>query len=155
AHRPRAPHDNAWPSGVSTTAFTLARLHALTGDERYERGVDRILRRYGEAATKNPFGFAHLLAASDLVRHGAQEGLFAGEPTAAAPLVEAVHRGYHPRAVLARAEHVPIGEGRTAGVAPAVAFLCEGRTCQAPTADPAALARALTPRSQEGDRADG
>src|ERR1700704_5599839 len=30
-HRPRAPHDNAWPSGISTSVFAFLRLYELTG----------------------------------------------------------------------------------------------------------------------------
>ena len=59
-HRPRAPHDNAWPSGTSTSVFAFLRLHELTGRDRYRDRAEHVFRMYGAAAAKNPFSFAHL-----------------------------------------------------------------------------------------------
>src|SRR5262249_60733701 len=73
AHRPRAPYDNAWPSGTSTSAFALLRLSELLGRSDLRDRAESIFRTYGEALGKNPFGFAHLLAALEFVRRGPLE----------------------------------------------------------------------------------
>src|SRR6202040_4452509 len=57
-----APHDNAWPSGISTSVFAFLRLYELTGKAHYRDRAEHVFRTYGGAAAKNPFGFAHLLA---------------------------------------------------------------------------------------------
>jgi uncharacterized protein YyaL (SSP411 family) len=140
-HRPRAPYDNAWPSGASTSAFALARLAELTGETRYQDRADEIFRMYGEAAAQNPFGFSHFLAAFEFVRRGPIEVVLAGDRAMAAPLVEAVHRSYHPARVLAFADDVPIGQGRVPVDGRPAAYVCRNRTCDAPVTAPEALAK--------------
>jgi uncharacterized protein YyaL (SSP411 family) len=142
-HRPRAPHDNAWPSGTSAAAFALLRLHALGGPALYRQRAEELFRMYGAAAAHNPFGFSHLLAALELARRGSVEVVLAGDRQAAAPLVECVHRIYHPSRVLCFAEDAPIGEGRAPVAGRPAAYVCRERVCQAPVTGPEELARAL------------
>ena len=129
AHRPRAPYDNAWPSGTSTTAFALLRLSELLGRSDLRDRAESIFRTYGEAMAKNPFGFSHLLAALEFARRGPLEIVIAGEGAA---LIEKVHRTYHPARVLCRAQDVPIGEGKTPVDGKAAAYVCRNQTCDAP-----------------------
>ena len=138
-HRPRAPHDNAWPSGTSTSVFALLRLHELTGRDRYRDRAEHVFRMYGAAAAKNPFGFAHLLAAQDFAQRGPLEIILAGDKLGAAALVESVHRAYLPTRVLAFAEDVPIGEGRHPVDGQPAAYVCQNRTCDAPVTSVKAL----------------
>ena len=130
-HRPRSPQDHAWPSGTSTSVFALLRLHELTGRDAYRDRAEQVFQMYGAAAANNPFGFSHLLAALDFSQRPISIVL-AGDRDEAAPLVEAVHRSYHPARVLAFSEDAPIGQGRhPVGDQPA-AYLCRNRTCDAP-----------------------
>ena len=137
-YRPRAPHDNAWPSGTSASVFALLRLHELTGRHSYHDRAEEVFQMYGAAAAKNPFGFSHLLAALDFSQRPVSIVL-AGGRGEAAPLVEAVHRSYHPARVLAFAEDVPIGQGRHQVGGQPAAYVCRNRSCDAPVTSAKAL----------------
>ena len=140
-HRPRAPHDNAWPSGISTSVFAFLRLYELTGKDHYRDRAEHVFRTYGGAAAKNPFGFAHLLAALDFMQRGPLEIVFAGDRAQPAlqPLVETVHRTYQPSRILAFADDVPIGQGRGLIDGKPAAYVCRNRTCEAPLTSAEAL----------------
>ena len=140
-HRPRAPHDNAWPSGISTSVFAFLRLYELTGKDHYRDRAEHVFRTYGGAAAKNPFGFAHLLAALDFMQRGPLEIVFAGDRAQPAlqPLVETVHRTYQPSRILAFADDVPIGQGRGPIDGKPAAYVCRNRTCEAPLTSAEAL----------------
>jgi uncharacterized protein len=140
-HRPRAPHDNAWPSGISTSVFAFLRLYELTGKDHYRDRAEHVFRTYGGAAAKNPFGFAHLLAALDFMQRGPLEIVFAGDRAQPAlqPLVETVHRTYQPSRILAFADDVPIGQGRGPIDGKPAAYICRNRTCEAPLTSAEAL----------------
>jgi uncharacterized protein len=140
-HRPRAPYDNAWPSGLSASVFAFVRLHELTGNAIYRDRADDVFRAYGGEAAENPLAFPHLLAALDFTRRGPLEIVVAGDRAspAARALVDSVHRAYLPARVLAFAADVPAGEGRApVGGAPA-AYVCQNQTCDAPVTTVEAL----------------
>ena len=146
-HRLRAPHDNAWPSGTSTSAFAFLRLYELTGKDDYRDRAESVFRRYGGAAAKNPFGFAHLLAALDFMQRGPLEIVFAGDRAQPALLllVETVHRTYQPSRVLAFADDVPVGQGRGPIDGKPTAYVCRNRACEAPVTTAEALRRQQMP----------
>ncbi|MGU7774718.1 thioredoxin domain-containing protein [Burkholderia sp. MR1-5-21] len=138
-HRPRAPYDGAWPSGISSSVFAFLRLHEVTGLDFYRDRADHEFRRYAAAAGRAPAGFTHLLAARDFAQRGPLEIIFAGDRLAADALVTRVHRAYLPARVLAFAEDVPIGrECHPVKDRPA-AYVCRDRTCAAPVTDGNAL----------------
>ncbi len=137
-HRPRSPQDHAWPSGTSAGVFALVRLHELTGSDIYREHAEYVFKMYGLAAAKYPFGFSHLLAALDFSQHPSSV-VFAGDRTRALPLVEAIHRAYHPTRVLAFAEDVPIGEGCQPVEGQPAAYVCKNRSCAPPVTNPEAL----------------
>ncbi|MCU1748052.1 thioredoxin domain-containing protein [Pseudomonas sp. 6D_7.1_Bac1] len=138
-HRPRAPHDSAWPSGTSACVFAFLRLFELTGRELYRERAEQVLAMYRAAAAQNPFGFAHLLAAQDWVQRGPISIVIAGERSAASALVASLQRRYLPARVLAFAEDVPIGVGRHALAGQTSAYVCRNRTCAAPVTSAAEL----------------
>ena len=80
----------------------------------------------------------HLLAALDFAQRPVSIVL-AGGRDEAAPLVEAVHRTYHPARVLAFAEDVPIGQGRHPVGGQPAAYVCRNRSCDAPVTSAKAL----------------
>ncbi|RDJ98892.1 thioredoxin domain-containing protein [Paraburkholderia lacunae] len=143
-HRPRAPYDNAWPSGISTSVFAFLRLHELTGHDLYRDRAEHELRRYEAAAAKAPAGFAHFLAALNFARRSPVEIIFAGDKSGAAALVTSVHRAYLPARVLAFAEDVPIGRERHPVKGRPTAYVCRNRTCAAPVTDGKALLELCT-----------
>ncbi|WP_454735814.1 thioredoxin domain-containing protein [Cupriavidus necator] len=138
-HRPRAPYDGAWPSGISASVFAFLRLHELTGEDRYRDLAEHEFQRYRAAATAAPAGFVHLLAAMDFAQRGAFGIILAGDKAAAAALVESVHRTYLPARVLAFAEDVPVGQGRLPVDGQPAAYVCRHRTCTAPVTSGQAL----------------
>jgi uncharacterized protein YyaL (SSP411 family) len=141
-HRPLAPFDNAWPSGISESVLALFRAQALSGVARYGAHAQRVLERLEPAAQRNAFGFAHLLAAREFNRAGPASVLFAGGREAAGALIAGVHRGYHPGVALALAEHVPAGAGQGPVDGAAAAYVCRDGACRPPVTTPDAL-RAL------------
>jgi uncharacterized protein YyaL (SSP411 family) len=138
-HRPRAPHDSAWPSGTSTSTFALLRLYELTGHDLYRNRAEHVFRMYGAAAAKNAFSFAHLLSAQDFQQQVPLEIVLAGDKLGATALVEGVHRAYLPARVLAFSEDVPIGQGRQPIDGQPAAYVCRNRTCSAPVTTAEAL----------------
>jgi uncharacterized protein YyaL (SSP411 family) len=138
-HRPRAPHDNAWPSGTSTSVFAFLRLFELTGRELYRERAEQVFAMYRAAAAQNPFGFAHLLAAQDFVQRGPISIVIAGERSAASAFVASLQRRYLPARVLAFAEDVPIGVGRHTLAGQTSAYVCRNRTCEIPVTSAAEL----------------
>lgn len=149
-HRPRAPHDSAWPSGISTSVFAFLRLHALTGLDLYRDVAEHEFDRYRAAAAAAPAGFAHFLAARDFAQLGLFEIILAGDKAAAAALVESVHRTYLPARVLAFAEDVPIGHGRCPVNGRPAAYVCRHRTCAAPVTSGKALLERCAKVKNEG-----
>lgn len=131
-HRPRAPHDSAWPSGTSACVLAFLRLFELTGRELYRERAEQVLAMYRAAAAQNPFGFAHLLAAQEWMQRGPISIVIAGERSAASALVASLQRRYLPARVLAFAEDVPIGAGRHALAGQTSAYVCRNRTCEPP-----------------------
>ncbi|MGE8175750.1 thioredoxin domain-containing protein [Pseudomonas fluorescens] len=131
-HRPRAPHDSAWPSGTSACVLAFLRLFELTGRELYRERAEQVLAMYRAAAAQNPFGFAHLLAAQDWMQRGPISIVVAGERSAASALVASLQRRYLPARVLAFAEDVPIGGDRHALAGQTSAYVCRNRTCEPP-----------------------
>ncbi|UVJ46311.1 thioredoxin domain-containing protein [Pseudomonas sp. LS1212] len=131
-HRPRAPYDNAWPSGTSTSVLAFLRLFELTGRELYRERAEQVFAMYRAAAAQNPFGFAHLLAAQDFMQRVPLSVVIAGERSEASALVANLQRRYLPARVLAFAEDVPIGKGRPALAGQTSAYVCRNRTCKAP-----------------------
>jgi uncharacterized protein len=130
--------DNATPGANGLAAVGLLRLAALTGDDRYRDGAQRILRLTGSLAAQHPTAFGYLLAAVDLAAHGIDEVVVAGERP---DLVEVVQRRFLPGAVLAWGERYdsPLWEGRDAGRA----YVCRNYACRLPAEDPATLAAQL------------
>lgn len=142
-HRPRAPYDGAWPSGISASVFAFLRLHELTGHDPWRDLAEREVERYMAAASEAPAGFMRLLAALDFARRGPFGIIIAGDKAAAADLVECVHRTYLPARILAFADDVPTGQARHAVEGRPAAYLCRNRACAAPVTSGKALREAL------------
>jgi uncharacterized protein YyaL (SSP411 family) len=131
--------DGATPSASSVGALALARLGALTGEQRYADAAGAILASLGEVIATQPTAFTHALGAVDLLADGITEIAIAGDRP---DLVEAAHRRYLPRAVLAWGEPYPspLWEHRGDGMA----YVCREYACLAPTSRVADLEAQLT-----------
>jgi uncharacterized protein YyaL (SSP411 family) len=142
-HRPRAPFDHAVPSGMSKSAFVFLRCAELTGERSYEGRALRLFEQFGQAAAKNPFGFAHLIAAMDFAARGPTSIVLAGHKDTATSLVRTVHRTYLPARVLAFADDVPIGRGRVPIEGVSAAYVCRHNVCGPPATTDTDLVRQL------------
>ncbi|MFW6087942.1 MAG: thioredoxin domain-containing protein [Myxococcota bacterium] len=147
--------DNAVPSGASSIAHALLRLHGLTGEARYLEHAEGTLRALTPLALEQPAGFGHLLGAMDRYVHGATHVLVLGtaEDADAKALLEVARRTYLPNRVLVRLD--PTAPAASTGVAAllegrglqegrATAYVCQNRTCSLPVTDPGALSGLLT-----------
>ncbi|MCB9787747.1 MAG: thioredoxin domain-containing protein [Deltaproteobacteria bacterium] len=140
--------DGAMPSGASIAAELLAGLAHLTGREELRELALGTLRSQLGAIARNPLGFSHLLLAADLLAGPVTELVFAGSPDAVRALLAEARRRFTPRVVVGHvtqsALDTPLRAGRVAPADGALAWVCRDRTCELPTSDPKALARALT-----------
>jgi uncharacterized protein YyaL (SSP411 family) len=130
--------DNAVPAANSAAAVALARLAALTGEERYRASAEAIVRLVGRLAVQHPAAFAHLLVAVDLLTEAPVEVVVPGSP---ADLLAVVQGRWLPRAVVAWGERYPspLWEGREEGRA----YVCRDYACGLPASEPAELAAQL------------
>ncbi len=148
--RTKTAADAAVPSGNGTMVGVLARLHALTGDDRYRTQAEAVVAAFAGELGRNLFPLATLLGNAELLQRSVQVAI-AGSPDdpATAALRAAVFGLSCPNRVLtmvpdaralpethpARGKHAPDGQ-------PA-AFVCVGQTCSLPVQEPAALTRLL------------
>ncbi len=126
--------DNATPSANSAGALALARLAALTGEDRYRDASEAIVRLLAEPAATHPTAFTHLLGVVDLVIGPVTEVAVVGPQP---ELVAAVQHRYRPRTVLAWGQPYPspLWEGRSDGHA----YVCQAFACQHPVTTVEAL----------------
>jgi len=154
--RPRNPWDGAVPASPAVLAAALARLAALTGRGDLAAAARECLAAETGLLERSPENVTGLVEAAALVLAPPTELVVVGEPDAAATraLLAVGRRTLRPPTVIAPAATlpvpaadvalVPLFAGReTVGPGAALAYLCRGGTCELPSADPAALARAL------------
>ena len=131
--RPRDLLDGAVPSANATAAGALARLAALTGEERFRVAAEGIVRDTRLLLEQSPLALADLLSAVDLL-HGTVEVVVAGDRQ---DLLDAVTGRWMPGAVLAWGERTnsPLWQDRPDGAA----YVCRRYSCGAPARDRATL----------------
>jgi uncharacterized protein len=71
--RSKPVFDGSTPSGNSAAVMALLRLHAYTGEPRYQSEAERALRLFKNLIEQQPFSFSHMLEAIDLYERGAIE----------------------------------------------------------------------------------
>ncbi len=152
--RPRSLFDSAVPCGSSVAADVLLRLQVLTGNEEFgRRGTDTI-RAVAPLVARYPSGFGRFLAALDFHLGSPVEVAIVwppeGSPADRTPLLDEVFRRYLPNRVVTGGPEgvgvdLPLLAHKRARGRPTV-YVCEGYACQAPTTDPAELARELERR---------
>ncbi|MEE1939300.1 thioredoxin domain-containing protein [Streptomyces sp. TRM 70361] len=151
--RPQDPTDNAVPSGWTAAAAALLSYAAHTGSARHREAAERALGVVTALAPRVPRFTGWGLAAAEAALDGPREIAVVGP--AADPATAVLHRtallATAPGAVVAVGEPAPDGgaevppllrdrpliDGRPA------AYVCRHFVCDAPTADPERLARAV------------
>jgi uncharacterized protein len=151
--RPKELYDNAIPSANSVGAETLLRLYLLTAEPDYERHALETMRPLLEVVGRAPTAFGHMLNALDFYIGPQSEVALIGDPQSAdmAQMLAAVNRGYHPNKVVALGKEgddeavvvVPLLADRPQVKGKATAYVCRNYVCEAPTTDPAEVARLL------------
>ncbi len=146
--RPRDIHDNAVPSGTSMAVELLQRLAALDGDAARAARASRVLSSQAARMEQVPLAFGHLLGAADFEADGAVSVAIAGAPGTPefAHLMKAVAAQYVPSLVLAggRGASPALLVGKSVREGAALAYVCQGFRCDAPTSDAGELAAQLT-----------
>jgi uncharacterized protein YyaL (SSP411 family) len=152
--RPRDPLDNATPSGTSVAVSVLLRLGVLLDDAAHTRRAATVLSSQREALARFPTAFGEALQALDFHLSMPIEIAVVGDrdaPQTRALLREVYGRFLPHKVVLGRPPHdkrldqmSPLMLGKEMLDGQAAAYVCEHYACQAPTADPAELARQLS-----------
>jgi uncharacterized protein YyaL (SSP411 family) len=151
--RPRDLFDNATPSGTSVAVDVLLRMAVLSGEQRYRRVAESVLRPMTEMMARAPNGFGRLLSALDLALAPSQEIAIIGDPSGpdTQALLGVVREDYRPNTVLALASgpddslaaELPLLSDRPRRDALATAYVCRNYACEAPTTDSEELRRQL------------
>ena len=151
--------DSPTPGANSVAVIALVRMHAFTDDAKYQQWAQKTLEAFaGIAAQYGMFAATYGLAASLFARHPLQVVVTgeANDPAATA-LERAANETFRlgkavlritgeplpqslPAALRQTVPHLPKGQ--------ALALVCAGNTCFAPTSDPDELRALLTKQSQ-------
>ncbi len=147
--RPQDPTDNAYPSGWSAAAGALLSHAALTGSARHRVAAVGALGVVGAAGPRAPRAFGWGLAVAQALADGPREVAVLGAD--GDPGRDLLHRtallGCAPGLVVSvggtDADGVPLLAGRPLLDGRATAYVCRDFVCDAPTAEPAVLERAV------------
>ena len=135
-HLPKPGHDSAMPSGNGMAAFTLQRLAALTGEDRYARAAERVLELFYPMMREHPAGFAQLALALEESLAPPAALVLRGAPAAAQAWSAELAREFLPGTlVLAIADGIaglPPALDKPRRPGPVNGWLCRGVTCLAP-----------------------
>ncbi len=141
--RTQDPIDNATPSGNAMAALAALHLHAWTGEDAWRDLAEGTFRAFAGIAERHPSAFPMMLVAADF---GAQEPrtvVISGEAAAARELEAAAFAGFSPNTIVALhrgdGDDLALLAGKAPPNAGALAYVCNGRTCLPPIADPRKL----------------
>lgn len=143
--RPKEFHDGAMPSGNSVAAWSLVRLAALTGEEKWRAAAERQLSAYGPWFEKRPEAVTFALSALMGIVFPTQELVCAlADEADKADLALKLGAFFLPQtSILAKAAP---DEAALASLTPYAAayplpekgvayYLCQNHSCEAPTGD--------------------
>jgi uncharacterized protein len=146
--RAKPVYDGSVPSGNAAAAQFLLRLYYFTGSDDYLSRAEEVLRSYYDAMENQPFGFAHMLCALDLLLKKPKEIVVIGQPTdpKTAEIIGGIHRLYLPNKILQLAspgdslEKVsPLLAGKKQIGNSPTAYVCHDSACSAPVVNWEAL----------------
>ena len=147
--REKPAYDGAEPTGNSVAALTLLRLEAITGEERYRRQAEALLRSFGALLAGAPVALGEMLLAVDFLQDEVKEVVLV-RPRGGSDeeLLSSLRAQFAPSRVLIRHEDgappaTPLAQDRPAQAGKSTAYVCVKGACQLPVTDPAALAKLL------------
>jgi len=133
--------DASVPSGNAMATQLLLRLYHITGEDRYYRYAEKVLRSYYDPMESQPFGFAHLLCALDFYLEKPKEVVVVGErgDGRVEDLLAQIHSVYQPNMTIQLASPGEPLENLSellrgkcqVGGNPTV-YVCHNSTCSAP-----------------------
>jgi hypothetical protein len=130
--------DGASSSANAVAAQALARLGAITGEDRFGARARDVIDMFGPLLSEHPGGFAQTVLTADALITGLVEVVVTGHRP---DLVDVVRARWLPGAVLAWGEPTasPLWQGREEGRA----YVCRRYACRLPADEPVALAAQL------------
>ncbi len=138
-HRPKPGHDNATPSGNAVAAWSLGRLAALTGEDRYARAAERTLELFFPLMREYPAGFASMALALDEAIIPPSVLVLRGDPDALSEWTAQLARELLPTtqvvAISNGVKGLPPALDKPERPEPVNGWLCQGVTCLAPMSD--------------------
>ena len=142
--RSKPAFDSSIPSGNAVAAQVLLRLHHYTGKEDYLKRAERVLRLYYDAMERQPFGFAHMLAALDFYLEKPKEIVMVGaegDPSLK-NLANKIRSLYLPNKTLQLlvpgeppGPNAALLEGKTQVGGKPTAYVCHNFTCSPPVTE--------------------
>ena len=144
--RVKDDYDGAEPSGNSVATFALLKLAAITDRADFQKPAEATLRLFGSRMEKTPQALPYMLQALDFLLAEPSRVVLAGDPHSATAreLIHAAHSVYQPnKVVLGNAGAVEEFARTLPAKNGPVVYLCTGKACQPPTADPREIPRLL------------
>ncbi|HSP14083.1 MAG TPA: thioredoxin domain-containing protein [Thermoanaerobaculia bacterium] len=144
--RPRETSDGSLPSGNSVQLMNLVRLARITGDARFDKAANDIVRASADEVALIPSASAHLMCGLDFLIGPSFEVVLAGRDVR--PLRRAVFSSFVPNKVVLRSEAAiariaPFTKEQKAISGRATAYVCTSHLCKLPTTDPAKVSELL------------
>jgi len=154
--REKPKHDGALPSGNAIATMNLLRLGAFTSNSDYLVRAEKALKAFSGTLSANPTAMAELQLALDIFLVPPKEIVIIeprGKRGSSKPLVDKIRQRYLSGSILvvategkdldSQSEIIPLIKQKSAMNARPTAYVCENKTCQAPTDEPETLAKQL------------
>jgi uncharacterized protein YyaL (SSP411 family) len=161
--REKPKHDGALPSGNAIATMNLLRLGAFTSNADYLVRAEKALTAFSGTLSANPTAMAELQLALDTFLVPPREIVII-EPKekkgSSKLLMDKIRQQYLPGSVLAvategedlksQSQIIPLMKYKSAVNGKPTAYVCENKTCQAPTDDPDTFAKQLAEEGRKG-----
>ncbi|MBW2513485.1 MAG: thioredoxin domain-containing protein [Deltaproteobacteria bacterium] len=151
--REKPKHDGALPSGNAIATMNLLRLGAFTSNADYFTRAEKALRAFSGTLSASPTAMAEFLLALDNFLVPPKEIVIIepkDQPGSSHKLLDKLRRQYLPGRIIvvaregedveAQMQVIPLMNHKTAVNHEPTVYVCENKTCQAPTNDPNVLA---------------
>ncbi len=151
--REKPKHDGALPSGNAVATMNLLRLGAFTSNADYLLRAEKALQAFSGTLSANPTAMAELLLVLDSYLAPPKEIVIIepkGKKGAANALLDKIRQQYLPGRIIAvatdgddvktQAKIIPLINHKSVVNDRPTAYVCENKTCQAPTDDPEVFA---------------
>ena len=161
--REKPKHDGALPSGNAVATMNLLRLGAFTSNPDYLLRAEKALQAFSGTLSANPTAMAELQLALDNFIVPPREIVIVepnGKKGSSSVLLDKLRQRYLPGRIIvvategndldSQAKIIPLIEQKTAMNGKPTAYVCENKTCQAPTDDPEIFTGQIVERTRVG-----